>query len=392
MFDILAPVFFLLAISGLWYLKREEAKKILGLQEKIIEHKQAEEALRESREELAEIFSMSHDLICVADINTATFLKINPAATRILGYSEQELLNRPFLDFIHPDDVAHTLAAINDRLQKGEKIIGFTNRYIRKDGTYCWLEWLSNSIPERGVTIAVAHDITELKNNEEIIRQSERHFSQNFDNAPVGMAIIDEQMRFLEVNSQICKILGYTPEEMVGLSFNSFTHPDDATGGSERWLQLLAGEVDFNRAEKRYIHKDGRVLWVIVSNTLIRDDKGAPLYFLSHLIDITDQKTAQEEKRKLETQLQQSQKMEAIGTLAGGMAHDFNNLLMGIQGRASLLSLDMEPSHSHLEHIKAIEEYIRSAARRVKSCAWDATGSFKNHIISQSFPIKYTMC
>lgn len=374
MIDIIAPVLFLLVIFGFWYLKREDAGKTLGLLKENKEHKHAEEALRESREELAEIFAMSLDLICIADINTATFLKINPAFTRILGYSEQELLNRPFLDFIHPDDVAPTIATINGMLQKGEKVIDFLNRYRCKDGTYRWLSWVSHPIPKRGVTFAVAHDITERKTAEERIRQSERRFRQNFESAPVGMAIIDTQRRFLEVNSQICKILGYHPEEMVGRSFNSFTHPDDAEGGRERWRQLLDGEVEFNRSEKRYLHKDGRVLWVIVSNTLIRDDKGKPLYFLSHLMDITDQKAAQAEKMKLEVQLQQSQKMEAVGTLAGGMAHDFNNLLMGIQGRASLLSLELEPYHPHLEHIKAIEEYVRSATNITRQLLGFARG------------------
>ena len=93
-----------------------------GFTTDITERKHAEASLWESREELAEIFSMSLDLICIADINSATFLKVNPAFSRILGYSEQELLDRSFLKFIHPDDVAPTFAIINERLKKGETV------------------------------------------------------------------------------------------------------------------------------------------------------------------------------------------------------------------------------------------------------------------------------
>ncbi len=125
--------------------------------------KQVEEEVRRSRAELDEIFCMSLDGICIADIHTATFLKVNPAFTRILGYSETELLQRPFLDCIHPDDVAPTMAVIQEKLRRGQKVINFTNRYRCADGTYRWLEWVSHPSIERGITFAVAHDITERK-------------------------------------------------------------------------------------------------------------------------------------------------------------------------------------------------------------------------------------
>jgi len=128
--------------------------------------KNVEKTLRESQKELADIFSMSLDMICIADINSVMFLKVNPAFTRILGYSENELLNRSFLDFIHPEDVESTVKVVSDSLKKGEKVFDFTNRYRCKDGTYRWLNWVSHPILERGITFAVAHDITDRKKAE----------------------------------------------------------------------------------------------------------------------------------------------------------------------------------------------------------------------------------
>jgi two-component system, cell cycle sensor histidine kinase and response regulator CckA len=443
-----------------------------GFNTDITERKQAEEAMRESREELAEIFSMSLDMICIADINTATFLKVNPAFTRILGYSEQELLSCPFLEFIHPDDVLPTLTTIKERLQKGEAVINFINRYHCKDGTYCWLEWVSHPIPKRGVTFAVAHDITERKRAEEILLKSEKKLQAVFDRSPVGLILLDNHSVVLDCNLHFANTFGVRREEFIGqnlldgipegtvrqifvdaifddgvhhyegphasilsgkqlyisiscekiapdlliaiiMDFTERKQTEDALRESEEKFRITYSSspdavtisrldnglyVDINEGftratgytreevigktsqeiniwhdpadrqklvqglqEKGYIEnleaqfgmKDGSMITALMSARVI-SLKGVP-----HLISIVRDIT---ERKLIESKLQQAQKFEAIGTLAGGVAHDFNNLLMGIQGRASLISWDLEISHPHREHIHAIEEYIRSAA------------------------------
>jgi PAS domain S-box-containing protein len=136
--------------------------------------KKVEMALRESRQELADIFSTSRDMICLADTRTAAFLKVNPAFTRILGYPGEELLNRTLLEFIHPDDVEPSMTVIDEKFKKEEKIVGWITRCRCKDGTYRWTEWGSHPAPERGVTYAVVHDITDRKHAEEEIRKLNR--------------------------------------------------------------------------------------------------------------------------------------------------------------------------------------------------------------------------
>ncbi|MCB2225427.1 MAG: PAS domain S-box protein [Desulfarculaceae bacterium] len=141
---------------------------------------------KEAQEELAEIFNMSLDPICVADINSATFLKVNPAFTATLGYSEQELLGVSFMEFVHPDDVQPTLDVLEKELSRGNMVINFTNRYRRKDGEYVWLNWNSHPDMEKGITYAVAHDITEQRRYERELEEREALLNEVGSIAKIG--------------------------------------------------------------------------------------------------------------------------------------------------------------------------------------------------------------
>lgn len=289
-------------------------------------------------------------------------VRANQGFYELTGYSPDDIRNLDdwFLRaYPHPEYRGAVMAEWDEDV-KGPGVVREFN-VTCKDDTVKAIEFRAAFLAD-GNALVTLTDMTERNEREAALRESETRFRANFHSAPVGMAVIDTERRFVEVNQQICNTLGYTPEELVGKSFNSFTHPDDQDGGRERWAQLLAGEVDYNQGEKRYLHKSGRTIWALVSNTLIRDSHGRPVSFLSHLMDISDRKHAPEENLRLEQQLQQAQKMEAIGTLAGGIAHDFNNLMMGIQGRASLMRLYVETSHPHFEHLRGIEEHVQSAA------------------------------
>ncbi|MEJ2156535.1 MAG: PAS domain S-box protein [Desulfobacteraceae bacterium] len=142
--------------------------------------------LKQDREIYAEIFMLSPNLICVADINTSKFLKVNPAFTALLGYEEEELLRHSFIDFIHPEDIEPTIAIVNEKLKLGKKVSNFTNRYRCSDGTYRWLEWISRPMPERGITFASAHDITQRKAIEASLRESEERLDLALSGANEG--------------------------------------------------------------------------------------------------------------------------------------------------------------------------------------------------------------
>ena len=122
------------------------------------------------------------------------------------------------------------------------------------------------------------------------------------------------------VNSALCKIYGYSTEELLGNAYLNITHPDDMELSREIAKKVLEGRGKEIRFSKRYIHKDKHIVWTEVSSATINDAKGDPLYFITHVTDIT-------ERRQIEEELRQMQKLEGLGTLAGGIAHDFNNIL-----------------------------------------------------------------
>jgi PAS domain S-box-containing protein len=157
-------------------------------------------------------------------------------------------------------------------------------------------------------------------------------------------------------------MMGYSEEEFATLQFTDITHPDHLTADIDQIKRLVSGEIDQYTTEKKYIRKDGNIIWGRLSVRAIRDTTDHILYVLPFIVDITDRKKAEEEKEKLERGLLHAQKMEAIGTLAGGIAHDINNLLMGIQGYASLILLDTDVGDPHYKKLKSIEEQVKSGS------------------------------
>ena len=177
------------------------------------------------------------------------------------------------------------------------------------------------------VAQSLAYGIVALRSEEarrhaeEEMQKSEEQFRTAFENAPEGMALVDLKRRFLEVNPRLCEMLGYTKEELLGKSFNQFTHPDDQQAGRDRWGKFVAGDLSVKRAEKRYIHKNGQVVWAVVSNSAISNSQGDVKYILAHIYDITDRKRAEEELRQAneslllsEKDLRESQRIAHVGS------------------------------------------------------------------------------
>ena len=181
-----------------------------------------------------------------------------------------------------------------------------------------------------------------------LLDESERAFASTFDEAPIGIVHVSLEGRWLHVNGYLCRLLGYTPEELMATSFMAISHPDDVEQDTRAMTELLAGVIGKYEREKRYRHKDGHFVPVKLTAVLHRDSAGAPKYFMSTIEDVTD-------RDRLEAQLRQGQKMEAVGRLAGGIAHDFNNLLTVIVGYSDLVLRQLDPGtliHRDVEEIR----------------------------------------
>lgn len=194
-----------------------------------------------------------------------------------------------------------------------------------------------------------------------IEKKNEQRFRATFEQAAVGVAHVAPAGQWLRVNQKLCNIVGYTREELLHKKFQDITHPNDLELDLAYLGEVLAGILQDYTIEKRYIRKDRSVVWINLTVSVIRQALGAhPTYLISVVEEITDRKKAEEENAKLETQLQQAQKLEAIGALAGGVAHDFNNMLGVILGHAEMAMYQMDPE----QPVFADLTEIRKAAER----------------------------
>jgi two-component system cell cycle sensor histidine kinase/response regulator CckA len=202
--------------------------------------------------------------------------------------------------------------------------------------------------------IGYIFDLTRLQEAEAALRESEQKFRTLVEQSPLGISLIGKEGRYKYVNPRFQEMFGYTIDDCpTGKQWFKLAYTDKAYRQKvmEAWIKELQ-QADIGQARPR------------VDSVTCRDGSQKEIHFRPVTMENGDQFVVYEdvtERSRMEHQLQQTQKFEAIGTLAGGIAHDFNNLLMGIQGRASLISADLEPFHSHLEHTNAIEDYIRSA-------------------------------
>ncbi len=143
-------------------------------------------------------------------------------------------------------------------------------------------------------------DVTALRSREAQLREAEERFRLAFDEAPIGVALVALDGRWLRVNRALCQIVGYPAEEMLKLGFQDVTHPDDVGADIEYIRRLLSGEIETNQIEKRYIHADGHVVWIQLNVSLARDDRGVPLYFITQIQDITGRRATEEKVRSSE--------------------------------------------------------------------------------------------
>ena len=204
----------------------------------------------------------------------------------------------------------------------------------------------------------VTISITELA----ALRDRERQLRAIFEHAGIGIRLGDPHGRAVQSNSALSLMLGYSATELRSLSYTEFTLPEDAAEDVRFHDELFRGERTHYKREKRYVHKDGHIVWGSLTVSLVLDDDGKPQFIVGMVEDITERKRAQDELQLRDAQLQQSQKMEAVGQLAGGIAHDFNNLLTVIHSYSELVLADMQPGDPARADIQEIRHASERAA------------------------------
>ena len=314
------------------------------------------------------LFNHVENMVCTLDAD-GRFTSVNPAGERMTGYTAAELIGLSAADLVPAERRETAIASFRRRLFGEAPDSPDESVLQRRDGTRVPIEVTSTVILEgdrpTGV-LAVVHDVSERKDQQEALLQSERRFRTAFESAAIGMALVSVEGRFVEVNDSLCTIVGYTAEELVRKTFQEITHPDDLDLDLEYLGQLLAAAIPSYQMEKRYFHANGGTVWVLLSVSLVRASDGTPLHFVSQIEDITQRKRAEAERDLLQAQLHHAQKLEAVGRLAGGIAHDFNNMLTGIKGYSELLLAGLDPSSPLREEAEQIKRAAEQASNLPK--------------------------
>ncbi len=293
-----------------------------ALQRLDVRRREVEQGYRLSEARLSGIISTAADAIISVDERYRITL-FNEGAERIFGYSASEILGQA-LDVLlparlrdgHRQHMQNFAAAPRGARRIGERasIVG-----VRKNGEEFPAE-ASISRIEMGKTrlfTVILRDITARKRAEEALRQSEERFRTAYENAPIGMALVGLDGRFLNVNRSLCEIVGYSERELRTKTFQDITYPADLEGDLANARQLLQGEINSYQFEKRYIHKEGHLVSVLLTGSLVRDSRGDPLHFIAQIQDISERKRLEQDWRFLaETGLQLAGSLDTRATLA----------------------------------------------------------------------------
>jgi len=253
------------------------------------------------------------------------FILANDSMCRFIGRCREEILGKTHHDIYskesadpHWDRVETSFKNHSPR----EEIVTIT----KPDGQLCTIISSSTIYTDTSgqkFMVWVIQDITDKKHAEEILRESEERFSNAFQYAPIGVALVSLDGHWLKVNQSLCDMFGYSENELFTRTFQDLTHIDDIEADLSYVRQMLAGEIDTYQMEKRYFHKSGELLWALLSVSLVKDLNGAPLYFISQIVNITERKQAEEALAIA------NRKLNLLSSIT---RHDILNQLSGLLG------------------------------------------------------------
>jgi len=332
----------------------------------ITEPKRLQDALRESEEKYRLLADNITDNIWMLDLGTLSFSYVSPSVLGITGYTAKEAVAFQLQDTLTPSSMKLATEILGEELSReSRKADPLRSRTLEleqyhKDGTTVWTEVSMRFIRDiegrTSAILGVTRDVTERKQAEEALQESEERFRQLFDLSPLAVALTDaETGKMSDVNESFCSLSKYSKDDLLGrttteLGFFSREWRDRFTRELQAFGKIHGLEMDYKT-------KDGSIHQAVVFSKVIQ--LAGETLILTALLDVTEQKSLQD-------QLQQAQKMEAIGTLAGGIAHDFNNILGGIIGYAELGKMKLPEESEAIDNLDQVLKAGNRAAKLVK--------------------------
>ena len=251
---------------------------------------------------MIDFFEFSNEMLCIAD-SRGYFTRVNKAWTKNLGWSAAELTSRPYIDFVHPDDLEATKREARLLLGSSYETVRFENRYRCRDDSYRWLAWQAISSEVKGIVIASARDVTEQKLQAEALEEAEARFRTLATYAPIGIAQGDAEGSIYFVNSKWCELAGATAEESMGFGWTTFVHPDDLATILRTWQAALMAGEDMLAYEFRFVHRNADVRWASSSVSMLKNSDGRVIGQIASVEDITERKAAESALLTKESQL-----------------------------------------------------------------------------------------
>ncbi|HSN13930.1 MAG TPA: PAS domain S-box protein, partial [Anaeromyxobacteraceae bacterium] len=284
-----------------------------------------------SMRRLALLAESAHDVLIMFD-HDGRIVEANARAEAVYGRSRAELLKLGVSD-LRAGSTRDALDGQFYRAADGERF-SFETLHRRRDGSEFPVEVSTGSgeiAGERGL-LSIVRDVSDRKQAEAALRESEAKFREAFHGASVGIALVDPKGTFVEWNDALERMLGYSGEELTRLRFQDLLLPEDRAGSLEAFGAIVRGERDHNDMERRYVHKDGRVVHLRYRAAALRDAEGRLHRAIGIVEDVTLKVEAEAERRRMHQQLALADRMASLGTLAASVAHEINNPLTYVVG------------------------------------------------------------
>lgn len=266
------------------------------LQEMIEEQLRAERAVRTERDFVDAVVEVAGSLVLVVDM-AGRIVRFNHTCEVTTGYTFAEVVHRPFWDlFLVPPERDRASARFG-RLSASDFPVAYEGVLTHRNGEQRCVSWSNAALVDDGgrVThvIMTGIDVTTGRAAEVELREAQQRFRQAFDNASIGMCLVDMDARFMQVNRALCRLFGRDEDELSGLSLADVTHPDDLQASLAAVTDMIGGDTKPYRAEKRYVHADGHIVWTSITACVVCGDGGEPLYFVTQIEDITERREAE---------------------------------------------------------------------------------------------------
>lgn len=225
-----------------------------------------------------------------------------------------------------------------------------------------------------GAMVVVVRNVTERHRAASKLRDSEQQFRVAFTHSSIGMALVSLDGRFLQVNGTLCRMLGYSETELLSTKFQPLTVPEDLAMDLGYLRKAIAGEISHFEIEKRYIHKDGRIIWALLTAALVRDTSDKPLYFVSQVHDISERRQAQIEIERARLELAHMSRVSLVGQLTASLAHELRQPIAAITINAAT---DLKATEREAPETRALFQDIYDSARRAGNVVKNVVGMLK---------------